>query len=99
MGDDHISIYDFSTRKWEEVCISEAMLDESIAGGHGGGDRGIVRALCQVFTGERSEDSVADIAVSVENHLIAFAAEESRLSGRVVTMEEYRASIKERLAK
>ena len=99
MGDDHISLYDFSTRKREEIKISDAMMDESIAGGHGGGDRGIIRALCQVFTGQRSEDSIADIAVSIENHLVAFAAEHSRLTGQVVSMEEYRAMIQGRVSK
>ena len=33
--------------------------------------------------------SVCDIGESCDNHMIAFAAEESRLSGKVVDMDEF----------
>jgi len=33
--------------------------------------------------------SVSDIAISVDNHLIVFAAEESRANNTVVDLEEY----------
>ena len=37
--------------------------------------------------------SVADISESVENHLATFAAEESRLTDKVVFMDEYEKKI------
>ena len=41
-----------------------------------------------------TSDSVCDIRTSYKNHLIAFAAEESRLTGRVVDLAEYEARVK-----
>ena len=72
---------------------AEAVLDESIQGGHGGGDRGIIRAFCQLMCGEYKGNSVTDISTSIENHLVAFAAEESRLNGNVVAMKDYQNNI------
>ena len=37
--------------------------------------------------------SYANVTTSVENHLATFAAEESRLTDKVVFMDEYRNSI------
>ncbi len=93
MKSDHITLFDFATRTEQRICISEAVTDESIRGGHGGGDRGIIRSFCQLLTGDYHGNSVTDIATSVENHLVAFAAEESRLQGCVISMQEYIASL------
>ena len=90
MGQDVVSVYDFTTRKREEFSIRNFVADESIEGGHGGGDAGIIRAFCQLMTGKYKGYAIADISESVENHLVAFAAEESRLSDKVVFMEEYK---------
>ena len=58
------------------------------AQGHGGGDYGVVRSFVRSMRGE-----VGDLVTardSMESHLMAFAAEEARLGGVVVNMEEYR---------
>ena len=94
MGSETVSVYDYETRAWEEIKISDAILDESIASGHGGGDLGIIRALCQSFCGTYEGKSIADVATSIDNHLTAFAAEESRLTDRVVLMDEFKEKIK-----
>ena len=90
MKSDHITVFDFNTRKTEKIMIADAIQDEAITGGHGGGDRGIIRSFCQLLTGTYSGNSIADISTSIDNHLTTFAAEESRLSGAVVTMKEYK---------
>uniref|UniRef100_A0A831X6J2 Gfo/Idh/MocA family oxidoreductase n=1 Tax=Thermorudis peleae TaxID=1382356 RepID=A0A831X6J2_9BACT len=57
-------------------------------GGHGGGDVGLMRTFVRAVRGEVA--SVLTTArQSVESHLIAFAAEEARLSGKVVGMDLY----------
>ena len=87
---DHITIFDFNTRETEKIMIADAICDEHISGGHGGGDRGIIRSFCQFLSGTYSGNSIADISTSIDNHLTAFAAEESRLLGTVVTMKDYK---------
>jgi predicted dehydrogenase len=93
MSQDFVTLFDFNTRTLTKINIAEAVLDESIQGGHGGGDRGIIRAFCQLMCGEYKGNSVTDISTSIENHLVAFAAEESRLNGNVVAMKDYQNNI------
>ena len=93
MEDDRISVFNFVTRKTEQISIKDSVADESIAGGHGGGDVGIIRALCRIMTGTYNGKSYANISTSVDNHLAAFAAERSRLTDEVVIMKDYKDSI------
>lgn len=82
-----IEIFDFETRQTREIDL-DAKVDESIVGGHGGGDAGIILALRDLMDG-KTDRSVCGIRESCDNHMIAFAAEESRKLGTVVNMEEF----------
>lgn len=93
MSNDYVSVFDFATRTHKQIKIADAIIDESIKGGHGGGDRGIIRAFCQYLAGTYTGNSVTDITTSIENHLTAFAAEESRLEGTVISMADYKKEI------
>lgn len=93
MNSDHISIFDFNTRKIDKIMIADAIQDEEISGGHGGGDRGIIRSFCQLLTGTYTGNSITDITTSINNHLATFAAEESRITGNVITMSDYKDEI------
>ncbi len=57
--------------------------------GHGGGDEGIMHDFVRVLRGEQAALTTA--RVSLESHLLAFAAEDARLSGQVIAMDSYRA--------
>jgi predicted dehydrogenase len=57
---------------------------------HGGGDAGLVNALYEEMTKPQGAPLEAGIESTVHSHLIAFAAEEARLTGRVVDLEEWR---------
>jgi predicted dehydrogenase len=85
-----IEVRRFSTR---EVTVIET--PES-SGGHGGGDWGLMRTFTRLVraadTGERAR-ALTSAAVSVESHLIALAAEQSRLEKRVIEMADYVAGI------
>ena len=70
--------------------ISDAVQDETINGGHGGGDSGIVRSFVQFVAGEYEGKSITDIDTSIESHLIAFAAEEARLTGKTINIREFK---------
>ncbi len=59
--------------------------------GHGGGDFGIVRGFLRSVMG--IEPPLTTAREAIESHLIAFAAERSRLTGQAVEMENYRAEI------
>lgn len=63
--------------------------DNSITSGHGGGDEGLIRALHAYLCGEYTGKSIPTIAETYYNHLITFAAEESRVQNRVVEVDEY----------
>jgi predicted dehydrogenase len=53
--------------------------------GHGGGDFGLMRNFVKAMGGEATKHQTS-ARVSLESHLLAFAAEESRKTGRVVAM-------------
>lgn len=59
------------------------------ASGHGGGDAGIMEDFTEGLM-HRAGESKSSISRSVESHLMACAAEESRLTGKVVDMETFR---------
>lgn len=86
-SDTKISVYTFEDRVWREIPVQET--EESILGGHGGGDYGIVREMYDYLSGSYQGFRAADISTSVRNHLIGFAAEHARHTGTVVDVEEY----------
>lgn len=89
MNEDKIRVYDFLTRETTEVPILNAELNETIFGGHGGGDKGIVKAFVELMDGTYRGNALSDILTCAENHMMAFAAEESRVTGRVIDMKDY----------
>ncbi len=84
-----IDYYSFDTREHTLIDPSERKLSDSILDGHGGGDGGIVSVLHKYLTEDYEGDLLSEIAISVQNHMIAFAAERSRLEGRVVSLSEF----------
>ncbi len=82
-----IRVFTFEDWKWKEYPVMET--EESIVGGHGGGDRGIIVDLYDYLMGTYKGNSVAEIRVSVANHLIGFAAEEARHTDTVVVLDDY----------
>jgi predicted dehydrogenase len=87
MSDEEIYVRTLSKR--ERHYIPVVKTEESIAGGHGGGDYGIVADLYNFLNGEEVKYGASEIGVSVENHMIGFAAEESRHSKTVVSLDEF----------
>ena len=47
---------------------------------HGGGDEGLIDDVCDIMQG-RTRSSRTDIRASMISHMIAFAAEKSRING------------------
>jgi len=77
-----IEIHDHKTDRREDIEVPPA------DSGHGGGDFGIVRGFVHALRGE--SEALTDARESLESHLMAFAAEESRVNGRMVNMNDFR---------
>ena len=64
-----------------------------VSGHHGGGDVGLMNDfIASLETAGRGE-SPTSIGKSVESHLMAYAAEESRISGRTIHMQDFEKSL------
>ena len=87
MSDRKISVYTFDDKKHHKVRVRDA--GKIISGGHGGGDKGMIAEMYDYFTENYKGFCAADIDVSVKNHLIGFAAEKSRKSGTVESVDEF----------
>lgn len=92
MGENTITLYTFADKKTEIINYSDVVLEQSIAGGHGGGDEGIMQAFDNMLVS--GDDAVCDRENTLDNHLVAFAAEESRLTGKIVDMKEFKQRFK-----
>jgi predicted dehydrogenase len=79
-----ISIHDHLSGSVEHILLEDADVS-----GHGGGDFGLLRSFLRAVQGH-PDDSFTSARVSLESHLLAFAAEESRLNKSVVDMEAFR---------
>jgi hypothetical protein len=71
-----ITLIDHITGKAEDIPIGSA------ASGHGGGDSGIMAAFIDSI--ESGSPPATSAAESLESHLLAFLADEARLSGTVI---------------
>ena len=86
MKENEIKLYDFESKETTIIPTKQAL--ETIDGGHGGGDGGIVRELYEYLSGNYTGFRAADVDISVRNHMIGFAAEEARHGHCVVNVEE-----------
>ena len=87
--DDKIKVYTFEDKKQQEIPIQQ--IGESIVSGHGGGDHGMICELHEYLGENYSGYCAADIQISVKNHLIGFAAEQSRREDTVENVDSYMA--------
>ena len=83
-----VTYHNFITGKTEQIQIDDQVRLDNITGGHGGGDTGIMYAFYDMLSGKINPE-LSNIEISVKNHMIAFAAERSRLEGRVVSLDEF----------
>lgn len=89
MSDTEITVYTFEDKQYHTFSVTKT--EESILGGHGGGDQGIVAELHDYLSGNYTGYCAANIQVSVQNHMIGFAAEKARHEGTVEDVQKYSA--------
>lgn len=94
LENDTIDLFDFATREHTIIHPACTEVDGSHAGGHGGGDEGIVNTLYKYLTEGYDGAWLSEIGISVENHLATFAAEASRLENKVIDVEEFKNTLK-----
>jgi hypothetical protein len=74
------------------IDLTRAGLD-----GHGGGDERLFRHAIECFwKGDGGDDPLTTIEESVEGHLLAWAAEQARLEGTVVCMDDFRREVRQK---
>ncbi|KQL52588.1 oxidoreductase [Heyndrickxia shackletonii] len=84
MEDNEISIYDFLTKQETVIKLHEPV------GGHGGGDTAIVKNFINEVKNYTDGQSLSSASVSLQSHLMAFAAEDSRLQkGKSIELKDY----------
>jgi predicted dehydrogenase len=83
MNKNEIEVCNFNTGRKDII-----RLDES-SEGHGGGDYGIMHDFVRLLQNGNASECVTPADISVQSHLMAFAAEKSRLEGKVISMDEF----------
>lgn len=78
-----IEVTSFITRQTESINLNTDLA------GHGGGDTGIMQDFVRLVRSDGKEEGLTNADASVKSHLIAFAAEKSRLEGQVIVMADY----------
>ena len=75
----------------EKICVARLQDKDgvSITSGHGGGDAGIVDAIYYEFNNAYEGVAVSTARESFINHIISFAAEDSRISDTVIDIDKY----------
>ncbi len=83
-GETPMTLYDLRTGKTEVVPLIGA---DGITGGHGGGDSGLITAFYDYLNGTYTGKSIPEIEESFYNHMLTFAAEEARETGKVAEIK------------
>ncbi len=80
-----ITLHDFLTN--EKTVIDTSASDGTIAGGHGGGDGGVIDCFLSAVAQQDPGLMSTSADASLESHLMVFAAEQARREGRVVELD------------
>lgn len=83
-----ITLRDFSSGETStETVTVEVSEDLRDASGHGGGDGGVIDAFLRALRSPGSAENLTDARTSLMSHRIVWAAEESRLTGKIVDVK------------
>ena len=79
-----IEVINFRNNTKETIIVGEG--GNTIATGHGGGDHGLLNAFIKAVKNNDTGFVSSTLEVSLESHLMAFGAEESRLTGKIIEL-------------
>ncbi len=81
-----IQVFDFLTGRSEIVDISED--DPDSLTGHSGGDHGLIAAFVNAVAENDPSKILSGPEETLESHLITFAAEKSRVQGKIIEIKD-----------
>jgi predicted dehydrogenase len=81
-----IEIQEFPTQTHKVIELQ----NEGGPQGHGGGDFGLMRHFVRLVQNDDQQSGLTSATISVQSHLMAFAAEKSRLERKVINLQEFR---------
>ncbi|MCK5735842.1 MAG: Gfo/Idh/MocA family oxidoreductase [Spirochaetaceae bacterium] len=86
-----LSGHDFVISDHENNALhyQDIVIDDGGYEGHGGGDIGFIRTWYEQLSTNNPEELKSSIHKSLESHVMAWAAEESRLTGKTIEMDEF----------
>ncbi len=82
-----IEVYNFSKKKLDTYDFGTSNL------GHGGGDPELIKGFINAVRTGKSNDILTTAEVSLDSHLLVFAAEHARLTSSVVNFKDYKKQI------
>lgn len=85
MEKNEIEIIHFGSGKIERISFE----DRGGHVGHGGGDMGLIKDFLRLVQSGGSDQGLTSASRSVQSHLMAFAAEQSRVDGKVISIKEF----------
>lgn len=88
MEKNEIEISDFVSGSREVVKLRESQY------GHGGGDYGIMHDFVRLVQGNDASNGLTSADKSVQSHIMAFAAEKSRIEKKIIRFEDYMAELR-----
>ncbi|GGH09781.1 Gfo/Idh/MocA family protein [Paenibacillus segetis] len=83
-----LEVTDFLTGNKELISLPSGIDD------HGGGDSGLISNFVELVRDNKINEGLSSASVSVQSHLMSFAAEKSRLENRVIVFKDYAEQIK-----
>jgi len=83
MGKNEIEFTNFNTGAKQLFQLA------SSSSGHGGGDANMMYDFVRLLQGDRNAGGKTAISRSVQSHVMAFAAEASRLQKKIINLEEF----------
>jgi predicted dehydrogenase len=89
MEQNEVEVIDFLNEKIEKIHI-EAIEDSK---GHGGGDQGIMKEFVSLVANNNNKNVLTSADVSVQSHIMSFAAEQSRIENKVINIKEYMSEV------
>ncbi|KAF8897389.1 hypothetical protein BD779DRAFT_1667376 [Infundibulicybe gibba] len=89
----------FTVTDYRTHAPTKTHIPRNEGGGHGGGDRGLIRAFIDAVRSGDQRILGTDIEEVLKSHLTVFAAEQSRKDGRVVDCSEFEREARERVGR